>query len=107
MTPQSTPTTSPEQIAQDLRAVVNDADAMLKKVDRSGGDAQLDALRERLASQLHRARQQFDEFQDTATYRAREAARKADLAVQTHPYTAVGVAAALGALAGLLMARRR
>lgn len=106
MTPSPT-TATQDQLAQDLRAVVNDADALLKQVDRSSGDTQLDALRERLASQLQRVKHQFNEFQDTTTDRAREAARKADLTVQAHPYAAIGVAAALGAAAGLLIARRR
>jgi len=39
-------------------------------------------------------------------HKAREAARVADSAVHTHPYAAIGVAAAVGLLLGVVLARR-
>ena len=95
----------PSELAQSLRTVVEDADAVLKNVMKSG-DAQFDALRDRLASQVRQMRRQLDELEDTAAHKARQAVRATDAAVHAHPYTAIGVAAAVGAIIGLLFARR-
>ena len=95
-----------DRLAQDLRAVLDDAQALAQGGVQSG-DAQLDALRSRFADQMQRIRQQLDGLEDRTLAKAREAAKAADEAVHAHPYTAIGIAAAVGALVGLLVSRRR
>jgi len=95
-----------DRLAQDLRAVLDDAQALAQGGAQSG-DAQLDALRTRFADQMQRIRQQLDGLEDRTLAKAREAAKAADEAVHAHPYTAIGIAAAVGALVGLLVSRRR
>ena len=97
--------TKTEQLAQSLRTVMEDADALLKNVVKSG-DAQFDALRDRLSAQVRQMRRQLEELEDTAVHKARQAARATDEAVHAHPYTAIGIAAAVGAIIGLIVARR-
>jgi ElaB/YqjD/DUF883 family membrane-anchored ribosome-binding protein len=104
----TTPTTAAngqEGLLHNLRHMVDEADQFLKSAAQSG-DAKFDAVRGRFASQLRHMRLQLDELEDNAIYKARRAARNTDLAIQTHPYGAMGVAAAVGLLIGFLAARR-
>ncbi len=64
------------------------------------------AAAEQIASQARRLRSQLDELENDAAYKVRRAARAADLSIQSHPYRAIGLAAALGLLIGVIVARR-
>ena len=64
------PSPAAETLARNLRAVVDDADALLKHAVASG-DAQFDALRDRLSSQVRHMRLQLDEMEETAAHKAR------------------------------------
>jgi|KBSMisStaDraftv2_1062788.scaffolds.fasta_scaffold01838_4 ElaB/YqjD/DUF883 family membrane-anchored ribosome-binding protein len=94
-----------ESLAQGLRDMVDQADSLLKSAARSG-DERVEVLRDRLVGQVRQMRSQLDEFEDRAAFRARRAARSADRAVTSHPYSAIGIAAAAGVLIGLLWAHR-
>ena len=59
-----------------------------------------------LQTKLEHLRAQFDELDDQARYQLRKAARRTDEAVHSHPYRAIGVAAAAGLLVGWLASRR-
>jgi len=52
-------------------------------------------------------RSQLDELEDSAIHKARHAARATDRTVHSHPYGAMGIAAAAGLLIGFLAATRR
>lgn len=93
------------RLAQDLRQVVADADRLLETAAESGND-KLDELRERLVAHVADLRDELAELEGNALARARAAARATDAAVHTHPYGAMGLAAAVGLLVGLLLARR-
>ncbi|MEF7612905.1 hypothetical protein V4F39_03210 [Aquincola sp. MAHUQ-54] len=95
-----------DRITEGLRHAVDEADALLKSGLKQG-DAEVQALRDRLASRLRRTRVQLDELEEAAIHRARHAARAIDDQVHSHPYAAIGVAAAVGAVAGLLVALSR
>jgi ElaB/YqjD/DUF883 family membrane-anchored ribosome-binding protein len=94
-----------EGLARNLHQMVDEADRMLKSAAETG-DAKFDAVRDKFVEQLRRMRLQLDELQESAVHKARHAARTTDLAVHQHPYSAMGVAAALGLLIGFLVARR-
>jgi ElaB/YqjD/DUF883 family membrane-anchored ribosome-binding protein len=95
-----------ERLAYNLRHMVDEADQFLKAAAHSG-DAKFDDVRDKFVDHLQQMRRQLDDLEDSAIYKARHAARAADLAVQSHPYRAIGVAAAVGLLLGLLATRRR
>ena len=97
--------TSKGRIAEGLRHMVDEADQLLRSAVTTG-DRQFDEARIRMEHQLSTMRMQLDELEQTALRRARQAMRLADQAVQTHPYRAMGIAAAAGVLVGLLIARR-
>jgi ElaB/YqjD/DUF883 family membrane-anchored ribosome-binding protein len=94
-----------EALAHSLRHMVDEADQFLKSAVQSG-DAKFDAVRDKFVDQVRQMRAQLDELEDSAIHKARQAARKTDLAIQNHPYGAIGIAAAVGLLVGFLAARR-
>ena len=53
-----------------------------------------------------RAKDELQRLEETAMVNARHAARVTDRAVHEHPYAAMGVAAGVGLLIGMLIARR-
>jgi ElaB/YqjD/DUF883 family membrane-anchored ribosome-binding protein len=85
--------------------MVTESERLMKLVQR-GSNEQLDAARDRFEATLSDARNELETIQDNALRKARRAARKADLAVHDHPYASMGVAAAVGALVGMLISRR-
>ncbi|MEW6707475.1 MAG: DUF883 domain-containing protein [Pseudomonadota bacterium] len=94
-----------DKLAANLRHMIDEADQMLKTA-ADAGDQKFDQARLKLEHQLRSLRLQLDELEENATYRAREAARRADATVHSHPYGAMGVAAAAGLLIGVLLGRR-
>lgn len=104
-TPTAANGTAKAELTGNLRHMVEEAEQLLKSAV-SAGDQKFDEGRIRLEHQLRAMRLQLDELEDKASYRARQAARAADQAVHAHPYSAVGVAAAVGLLVGVLVSRR-
>lgn len=94
-----------EGLADKLHHMVDEVDLALKSATQSG-DQKFDAVREELVERVRRLRTQLGELQETALVKAKDAARTTDQAVHEHPYSAMGVAAALGLLIGFLAARR-
>lgn len=94
-----------ERLASQLHDLVRESEQLMKVVQRSGNE-QVDAVRDRFEATLNRARDEIDTLQDNALRKARRAARSADNAVHDHPYASMGVAAAVGALIGMLISRR-
>lgn len=94
-----------DHLAASLRHMVDEADQLLKSAADSG-DRTLDQARMQLEHQLRSLRLQLDELEDKALHRARQAARRADETVHAHPYGAMGAAAAVGLLVGVLLGRR-
>ena len=105
-TPTAT-TTRPSngRLTTELKHIVGEAEQLLRETADSG-DHKLEALRASFEQQLARMREQLDAAEQTTLRRAREAARATDQAVHSHPYGAMGVAAALGLLVGALVGRR-
>ena len=94
-----------ERLASSLQAMVDEAEHLLESAQKSGGE-HFAAARDKLAGQMRHARHELDALQDTAAYNVRRAARVADHAVHEHPYAAVGLAAGVGVLVGMLISRR-
>lgn len=94
-----------DQLMQDLRNVVSDTEELLKA---TAGDvsAQAKGARERAEASLRTARTRMSEAQRDLTVRARAAAQATDHYVHENPWPAVGAAAGLGFVIGLLISRR-
>lgn len=93
------------RLADDFRAVVSDAEQLLRHVAKEAGDGYNEA-RERLEASLQTAREELADLQRTTTAGARRAASVSDGYVRQHPWESIAVSAGVGLLLGLLIARR-
>jgi ElaB/YqjD/DUF883 family membrane-anchored ribosome-binding protein len=96
---------SGEKLGTDLKLVLSDVEALLKQAANSTGQQAVE-LRERAAENLHRASLRLSEARIAAAEKSRAAARRADDWVHANPWAAVGAAAGVGLLLGMLVARR-
>jgi ElaB/YqjD/DUF883 family membrane-anchored ribosome-binding protein len=102
---QTTVRVSGDKLGADLKLVLSDVEALLKQAASSTGQQAVE-LRERAAENLHRASLRLSEARVAAAEKSRAAARQADDWVQGNPWTAVGAAAGIGFLLGMLVSRR-
>jgi ElaB/YqjD/DUF883 family membrane-anchored ribosome-binding protein len=99
------PRDAQEKLARDFRAVVDDAQALLKQVAQGTGEGYQEA-RERLQAALDSARVELKAMEESVADGARRAARATDGYVHEHPWEAIGIGAGIGLLLGMLIARR-
>lgn len=94
-----------DKLVQDLKVVVADAEDLLRATASQAGD-KVSAVRERVQESLHRAKIKLAETEDVLIDSGKQAARVTDEYVHDHPWRAVGIAAGMGLLIGLLIGRR-
>ena len=94
-----------ERLVDDVAAVLAEAEEMLKRATLETGDKARD-LRSQVETQLLRAKLKLQEIEGEAIDHAKAAARATDDYVHDHPWQAIGIAASVGLLLGLLMNRR-
>ena len=94
-----------ERLVDDLAAVLAEAEEMLKRASVETGDKARD-LRSQVETQLLRAKLKLQEIEGEAIDHAKAAARATDDYVHDNPWQAIGIAASVGLLIGLLMNRR-
>jgi ElaB/YqjD/DUF883 family membrane-anchored ribosome-binding protein len=94
-----------DQLVDDFSAVLSEAEDLLQKASHETGDRARD-LRAQVEAKLLAAKLRLQELQGEAVDRARDAAHATDDYVHDNPWQAVGVAAAVGFVVGMLMTRR-
>lgn len=94
-----------DQLVDDFATVLTEAEDMLKKASTETGDRARD-MRAQVEAKLLAAKLRLQEMQGDAVDRARDAARATDDFVHDNPWQAVGAAAAVGFVVGMLMTRR-
>ncbi len=94
-----------QQLAQDFKAVVDDAEQLLRYAARDAGQG-YDEARERLEEKLKTARAEFARLEGAVADGARRAGRATDGYVREHPWESIGIGAGIGLLLGLLIGRR-
>lgn len=94
-----------ETLLDDFSALISDAEDLLKRAGTESGERAKD-LRAQVEAKLLAAKLRLQELQGEAIDRAKDAAQVTDDYVHDYPWIAVGVAGALGFVAGLLMNRR-
>jgi ElaB/YqjD/DUF883 family membrane-anchored ribosome-binding protein len=97
-------TVNRDKLVADARVVLDDVESLLKQAASASGQ-QAQELRERAGEALGRARVKLHDAQIAAAENARAAARATDDWVHAHPWGAMGAAAGVGFLIGLLVAR--
>ena len=94
-----------EKLVADLRRVITDAEELMQ-VTAHQTEGRVVELRERINENLRQARHKLHEAEDAIKEKTREVARATDDYVHAHPWRAVGTAAAVGMVIGMLISRR-
>jgi ElaB/YqjD/DUF883 family membrane-anchored ribosome-binding protein len=96
---------SRESLLDDFSAMLTEAEDLLKRAGNETGERAKD-LRAQVEAKLLSAKLRLQELEGEAMDRAKDVARFTDDYVHDNPWRAIGVAAVVGFLAGLLVNRR-
>ncbi len=98
-----------DQLINDFKVVVADAEALLKETANTGG-AKLAEVRAKAEESLSMVKDRMVETQAALLAKTKAAAKATDVYVHENPWKAVGVSAGgsllIGLLVGLLISRR-
>ena len=94
-----------EKLVADLKVVVEDAEELLKVTAGQVGEKATE-LRGKLQEKLKDAKRHVAEAEKLIVDKTKEAAKATDHFVHEHPWKAVGIAAGVGLIIGLLISRR-
>lgn len=94
-----------QKLVSDMKSVIEDAEEMLHATADQAGE-KVASLRARIQERLHGARARLGEAEAALVAKTRAAARATDVYVHESPWTAVGIAAGVGLLVGLILGRR-
>lgn len=93
-------------LARDFENVVTDTQELLRTIGNEGDAKLAEATRQGRRS-LEETVKHLEALRTNVATGAKTAAKSADRYVRENPWGAVGIAAALGAFTGLLLARRK
>ena len=96
---------SKEKLAQDLKIVIADAEDLLRATASQAGE-KVSAAREKIQDSLRHAKLKLADVEDVIVDKGKQAARATDEYVHDQPWRAVGIAAGIGFVIGLLIGRR-
>jgi ElaB/YqjD/DUF883 family membrane-anchored ribosome-binding protein len=94
-----------EKLVSDMKIVVADAEEILRASASLAGE-KVGELRERIQERLRDAKVRIADAEIALVDKTKAAARATDDFVNDNPWTAVGVAAGVGLLLGLIIGRR-
>jgi ElaB/YqjD/DUF883 family membrane-anchored ribosome-binding protein len=95
---------SADQLIDDLTAVIRDAESLLRATAAHTGD-KVEEIRARAEQSVRQAKERLAGIEEEALKQARVLAGEADVYVRGNPWQAVGIAAGIGLMLGLLMRR--
>jgi ElaB/YqjD/DUF883 family membrane-anchored ribosome-binding protein len=94
--------TSKDKLVGDLRNLVADAEELLKATASQAGD-KIGVARQKIEQSLIEGKKALADAEKTLVKKSQEAAELADDYVRDNPWSAVGIAAAVGLVFGLLI----
>jgi ElaB/YqjD/DUF883 family membrane-anchored ribosome-binding protein len=92
-------------VIADFKTMVADAEALLRATASHGGD-ELAEVRAKVEESIRAVKVRLADEQAALMAKTKEAAKATDVYVHDHPWAAVGVAAGVGLVVGLLSNRR-
>jgi ElaB/YqjD/DUF883 family membrane-anchored ribosome-binding protein len=98
-----------EQLLQEFNAIVSETERLLKSVNAPAGSTDAEAAAAfdaKVDENLKAARERLEHLEDAFLQRAKAAVKSTDTFVREHPWQAMGIAAGIGILIGLLLKRR-
>ena len=96
---------SKDKLVSDLRVVVADAEEILKATASQAGEKAAE-LREKISARLRDAKLRLADAEAAIADKTKAAARVTDDFVHDNPWKAVGIAAGVGLLLGVIIGRR-
>jgi len=93
------------ELVAEFKAVIADAEALIKATANQGGE-KVDQLRTQAEASLASAKDKLDDLHEDLIEKGREAVKATDDYVQENSCKAVGIAAGIGLVIGLLVSRR-
>jgi ElaB/YqjD/DUF883 family membrane-anchored ribosome-binding protein len=96
---------SKDKLFSDMKIVLSDAEDLLKAAAASSGERAVE-LREKALVSLRRAKEVMQDAQSAVLEKGKAAARATDDYVHDNPWKAVGIAATVGFVLGLIVNRR-
>jgi ElaB/YqjD/DUF883 family membrane-anchored ribosome-binding protein len=94
-----------EKLMNDLKLVIADAEELLKLTAGQVGDKATE-MRLRMQARMDQAKADLSSLQEIAVAKARDVGKATDNFVQDNPWRAVGIAAGVGLVVGMLVGRR-
>jgi ElaB/YqjD/DUF883 family membrane-anchored ribosome-binding protein len=94
-----------ERLMKDFKAVLGDTEELLRATASQSGE-KVAAVRARVEESLTATKKRIADLEESVVDKTKAAAHAADQMVHENPWKAVGVAAAVGFLLGLLVHRR-
>jgi ElaB/YqjD/DUF883 family membrane-anchored ribosome-binding protein len=94
-----------EQLMADFKRVVTDAEALVKATAKHGG-AELEEVRARAEESLRVVKASLANEGAALLVKTKDAAKATDAYIHDNPWQAIGVAAGVGLVVGLLTGRR-
>ena len=97
-----TPAQTPDELLQDLRDVVSEAEKMLSTSAQGFSTETVEAMR----TKLENAQTRLADFYEGTKQKVVAGAKYTDEAIRTHPYQSITIALGVGLLVGVLLGRR-
>ena len=99
-----TQTGARDQLMNDLKTVIQDAESWLRNSSLTGDD--LKAAKEKFERTLSSAKADLLHYQEVVVEKTKEAAKATDEYVHENPWRSVAIGAGIGLLLGVAIARR-
>ena len=97
--------TAKERVIRDFKAVVVDTEELLKATANQTGE-RITAARAHMEESLAATKKQLADLEENVIEKTKAAAQATDQLVHENPWQAIGIAAVVGFLLGMLITRR-
>jgi ElaB/YqjD/DUF883 family membrane-anchored ribosome-binding protein len=93
-----------DKLFSDLKVLISDAEELLKVTANQAGE-RVAAARHRIEQSLEEGKKSLADAEGIVIDKTKEAAKATDVYVRENPWNAVGIAAGIGLILGLLLRR--
>lgn len=95
-----------KELMKEVRSVLDEVEELYENASNDSSDKGKE-LKARLHDKLNKTKSKMSELENTLVEKARATAERTDQMVHEQPYYAIGIAAAVGFMTGILISRGR
>jgi ElaB/YqjD/DUF883 family membrane-anchored ribosome-binding protein len=95
-----------ENLMRELSQVLKDAEELIKNSEQQASEG-FQSAKEKLQATLKTAKKEIQHVEEVAIRKTKEAAHATDVYVHENPWKTAGIAAGVGLLVGILIARNK